>query len=226
MEGLRRLNGAGDSRLIFRFKGESSRAFNNVIYNRRVNRRDSGSTNFESGSNERQSNYLSSNTSESETDASEEVIRQDFTNNILRMALLLCCIASHYELLNIMQAHQRELQELSVLVGVLLGPMFYLLLGFKKSLIFSNVVVAGSILGLMYIEDRNREFHSTSAELIQQEQSQFHLGMKIMNSVARSATLMALTQHQIASYGHKDIFDALTRIPAIGFCLFFATISS
>lgn len=64
------MNGGGDTRLLFRFKNETQEQYNNAIYNIRPRRRqNSGSTNFETGSN---ANVLSRDSSEAETDISEE----------------------------------------------------------------------------------------------------------------------------------------------------------
>ena len=70
MEGLLKMNGTGDTRLFFRFKGETQQQYNNAIYNIRPQSR--LSTNFETGSN---GNLLSSNTSEAETDITEEIVK-------------------------------------------------------------------------------------------------------------------------------------------------------
>ena len=48
MEGLLRMNGFSDVRLIFRFKDESENEYNRAVYNLD----DSQSTNFETGSNQ------------------------------------------------------------------------------------------------------------------------------------------------------------------------------
>lgn len=72
MEGILKVNGYGENRLLFRFKGETKHQHTNAIYNIRPVSRDSGSTNFETGSNERPTNqlYLSSNTSETSSNFS------------------------------------------------------------------------------------------------------------------------------------------------------------
>jgi hypothetical protein len=50
MEGLLKMNGFSDTRLIFRFKDESVDQYNRAIYNL-TGGNDSNSTNFETGSN-------------------------------------------------------------------------------------------------------------------------------------------------------------------------------
>lgn len=52
MEGLLKMNGFSDTRLIFRFKDESLDQYNRAIYNL-TGENDSNSTNFETGSNQR-----------------------------------------------------------------------------------------------------------------------------------------------------------------------------
>lgn len=54
MEGLLKMNGFSDTRLIFRFKDESIDQYNRAIYNL-TGDNDSESTNFETGSNQLQS---------------------------------------------------------------------------------------------------------------------------------------------------------------------------
>ena len=49
--------------------------------------------------------------------------------------------------------------------------------------------------------------------------------MERLVCIARGAIAMAITQHQMACFAHKRIFDPRIRVLAIGFCLFFATIS-
>ena len=227
MEGLLKMNGQGDVRLLFRFKGESQAQYNKAIYNIRPASRNSGSTNYESGSNERQTNqlYLSDNTSDAVTE--EEMERQDFTFHIVRMSLLLSCFTSCRQLLTLQPLHLdifNPLLDSCDLAGVMLGLIMNMILGFRRSLTFSIIITLGATLGMMYIQDRDKEFHASSPDLIRQERAQFHLGMQIMVCAAQGATTMSMTQHLVASYSHKQIFDSATRIVAIGFSLFFATI--
>jgi hypothetical protein len=70
MEGLLKMNGFSDTRLIFRFKNESINEYNDAIYNL-TGGNESHSTNFETGSNELESSRSNN--------------RQHFTNNDLSL---------------------------------------------------------------------------------------------------------------------------------------------
>jgi hypothetical protein len=56
-------------------------------------------------------------------------------------------------------------------VGAFVGLMIYLIFGFKRSLTFSITFLLAAVVGMMYIQDRDNDFHASSAELIRQEKS-------------------------------------------------------
>jgi len=96
------------------------------------------------------------------------------------MSLLLCCLTSCKQLLNFQPVHPTILNPIfscCELAGAVLGVLIYLFFGFKRSLIFSIVVVLANAVGIMYIQDRDKEFHAQSEALLREEKMQFYQTM-------------------------------------------------